>query len=323
MSAPLVPASFDLSREIASAERFAAAARSPRTIAAYQGDLRRFDAWCRMRQLAPIPAQAETIAFYASELADQKKKVSTITRALSAIYEAHRLAGLVPPKDSPIVREVMKGIRRTLTVSRTRKNPILEVHLRAMVAATSRELMGVRDRALLVVGWNGALRRRELIGIDATDLHRIPEGIVLTLAQRKNDQEGEGSKILLPVQSDAALCPVRTLDLWLQDTGILQGPVFRPFDAQGALLTTRLTDRMVALIVKRTLRRAGFDPKLFSGHSLRSGLVTAAYLAGKSNALIMRKTGHRDLRSLAAYIRDLDLRRDDAAGGLISDPKSM
>ena len=127
------------------------------------------------------------------------------------------------------------------------------------------------------------------------------------------DQEASGRKVGLPYGSNPETCPVRSLRAWLDASGIESGPVFRPINRHGQIRPTRLSDRAVALIVKRAAEATGKDPAEFAGHSLRSGLATAAAIGGASERAIMKQTGHRSTAMVRRYIRDGSLFRENAA----------
>ena len=137
-------------------------------------------------------------------------------------------------------------------------------------------LMGDRDRALLALGWFGAFRRAELVSLDAGDVVRGDEGLVVTLRRSKGDQEGHGATKGIPYASLPAVCPVRALARWLEASGIAEGPIFRGIDRHGHVQAERLHPCSVARVVKRCAERAGLDPEKFAGHSLRAGFATTA-----------------------------------------------
>jgi site-specific recombinase XerD len=129
-------------------------------------------------------------------------------------------------------------------------------------------LSATRDRALLLIGFAGAFRRSELVALNADDIEETVEGLRVTIRRSKTDQEGHGHVIAIP--RGVIACPVTALKAWLEAAAITQGAVFRPIAKGGRIRPTRLTDRSVADIVKAHAQRAGLDPKLFAGHSLRS-----------------------------------------------------
>lgn len=296
---------------------YAASAQADNTTRAYQADWRDFVAWCEVREIEPLPAAPETLALYLTHLVDEQAlKVSTVRRRLTTIRRAHAHAGLPSPIAEP-VRQVMKGISRRHGTAPQPVAPVLTRELRAMLEALGVErAIDVRDRALLLVGFMGALRRSELVALDVADLEFREEGLVLTLRRSKTDQDGEGRRIGLPRGIAAQTCVRHALRRWLELTGIDEGPVFRPVDRHGNVKPHRLGDRAVAEVVKRTAATVGLDPERLAGHSLRSGFATSAAAAGVSERAIMRQTGHKSLPVLRRYIREGRLFDDNPAAKL-------
>lgn len=177
-------------------------------------------------------------------------------------------------------------------------------------------LLGRRDRALLLVGFTGALRRSELVALDVGHLERTSEGLVISIRRSKTDQDGEGRKIGVPAGTDPGTCPVHAVEAWLAAAKIESGAVFRVMNRHGQVLPKRLSGEGVAIVVKRYVGKLGFDSALFSGHSLRAGLATSAAAAGKGERAIMNQTGHRSVTTVRRYIRDGNLFRENAADGL-------
>src|ERR1700747_993241 len=151
-----------------------------------------------------------------------------------------------------------------------------------MVATAPAKLAGLRDRALLLIGFGGALRRSELVALDVADLEETETGLLVTIRGSKTDQDRGGVTIAI-ARGDVA-CPVKALRAWLNAADIEAGPIFRPIDKGGTVRDSRLTDRSVANIVKAYAKRAGFDASMFSGHSLRAGFPTSA--AGKRGYIL-------------------------------------
>jgi integrase len=294
------------------AREFIDQAKAPNTVRAYRSDWRDFSEWCAARGLEPLPALPQAVVLYLSELAG-RCKTATITRRVSAISQAHQMAGLDSPAGAAAVRAVMAGIRRAKGTAPATKAPALTDDIRVMVASLAGGLLGVRDRALLLVGFAGAFRRSELVALDVRDAEVTRDGLVLTLRRSKTDQEGQGRKIGIPFGSDPSTCPVRALQAWLEASGIAEGPVFRPVNRHGQLQPGRLSANAVALVVKRHAAAAGLDPAKYAGHSLRAGLATAAAIGGASERSIMAQTGHRSVNMVRRYIRDGNLFRENAA----------
>jgi site-specific recombinase XerD len=304
-----------LEESVHRAKAYAGEAKASNTRRAYEADQRTFRTWCEARGLSALPATPATVAVYLAALADQGRKVSTIERALSGIVAAQRAHGVAWPKGHPQVREVLTGIRRRLGVAPARKAPVGDEELAALVNSLGEDVAGLRDRALLTLGWSGAFRRSELVALDVADIAFQREGLVVTLRRSKTDQEGKGTEKGIPFAGAPALCPVRALRAYLDTAGVADGAVFRAV-VRGEL-GARLGGRAVARIVQRSARLAGLDPTRYAGHSLRAGFVTTAAKKGKSLDAIMRQTGHRSERVARGYIRHATIFDDNAATGLV------
>jgi integrase len=185
--------------------------------------------------------------------------------------------------------------------------------LRRLVAEIEDDLVGVRDRALLLVGWAGALRRSELVALRVEDLEFAEGGVVMQIRKSKTDQDGRGQEIGVPCGSSDDVCPVTALREWLGEAGISAGPVFRKIDQWGNVGVNALHPGTVADIVKKRVSVLGLDPSLFSGHSLRAGLATSAAQAGASELTIMAQTRHASSAMVKRYIRRGNLFRTNAA----------
>jgi len=256
------------------------------------------------------------VAAYLTWLMNEGLKCSTIERALAGIAFGFRKRGhdWTSPK---VVTEMLKGLRRRLGVRPNKKTPAGADVLDKMIATFGSDLRGLRNRAILTVGWTGAFRRSDVVSLDVEDVSFVPEGLVILLRKSKTDQERAGVERGLPMADNAALCPARNLRAWLQATRITTGPVFRAINAQGRIRDARLSDRSVADCVKQAAEAAGFDPAEFSGHSLRAGFVTTAAKQGKPLHEIMEQTGHKSERIARGYIRHGTLFENNAAKGLL------
>ena len=287
-------------------------AKAPNTRRAYRADWADFVAWCAKYRRAPLPALPETVAYYLADRSE-RLKVSTLQRRLATIAEAHRAAGHESPNRHARVRLVWQGIRREKGIAQDHKKPALTKHIRLMVRSLPATLLGARDRALLLLGFAGAMRRSELVGLDVADLAQADEGLVVNIRKSKTDQVREGRKVGIPLGGSAQTCPVRAVHAWLEASGIEDGPLFRPVNRHGQLMERRLSDHAVAEVVKRSLRAAGKSARGYSGHSLRAGLVTQAAISGASERSIQDQSGHRSLVVMRRYIRDGSLFRENAA----------
>jgi site-specific recombinase XerD len=298
------------------AASYAVASKAKSTRRAYRKDWAAFCAWCASHALESLPARPEAVATYASYMVREGLGVSSVARAMAAVSQAHQMAGHESPTKTAPVRETIRGIRRTLGVAPDQKAAATLVELRAMVGTTVATAMGVRDRALLLVGFSGAFRRSELVALDVADLDFSERGVLVTVRRSKTDQEGEGMVKAIPFALDAEMCPVLALRTWLEATGISAGAVFRTVDRWGHV-SGRMSDRGVARAVQRAARLAGLDATRFAGHSLRAGFATSAILAGRDEADVMRQTGHRSVAVFRGYVRVADAWRKNAATGLL------
>lgn len=289
--------------------RYLSAAISPATRKAYQSDLRDFFQWG-----GSLPSCPETVACYLASKGDFLRP-GTLARRAVAIGKAHTALGHVNPARSDLVRSVLRGLRHTHGRPQRRVAPLLKRDM-LDISSEAAGIRGLRDRALLLVGFAAALRRSELVGIDRQHLEFVPEGLIVTIARSKTDQVGKGRQIAVPFARSAA-CPVKALAAWLQAAGVSAGPVFRSIDKSGSVNGKRLAAQSVALIVKRYARVLGLNTEAYSGHSLRAGLVTSAVQAGASLAKIQQQTGHKSHTVLASYIRDANLFEGNAAGHVL------
>lgn len=292
--------------------RYLKAAKAESTRRLYESNWRLFIAWCMERGYQPIPAAPEHVAEYLADMANRGYKVRTIKNRLSTINQKHRQAGYRRPCEHFIVSETLKGICRVHGATPEKKAPATLKVIRDMVARLRGDLIGIRDKALLLIGFAGALGRLELVSLNVGDVEETSDGLILTVHRSKMDQEGRGRKVGIPYGSDSSICPVRALKVWLETSGIKTGPVFRKIDRHGNIGDRALTDHAIALIIKRSAEAAGYDPKEFSGLSLRAGFVTAASTAGVDDRVIVKHTGHRSVESIYHYVRDGDPFRDNA-----------
>lgn len=300
------------------ARGYAQASKADNTRRAYGHDWRDFVRWCEGHRLQALPAAPATLCLYLSALAESGRKASTIERRLAAISQAHQAAGHVPSPtlDWP-VRTVMSGIRRRLGTAPDQKAALETDQLRRLLTATSEETLGGRrDRALLLLGFAGGFRRSELVALDVGDLEETEHGLRVRLRRSKTDQEAEGDVKGIPWGSHLETCPVRAVRAWREASAITEGPLFRAVDRHGRLGSGRLGDRAAAEVVKRAAQRAGLDPSLYAGHSLRAGHATSAAAGGAPERAIMRQTGHRSLQTLRGYIRSGTIWRENAAAYL-------
>ena len=283
---------------------------------AYAADWAVFTDWCRKHRVSPMPAQPQVVAAFIADQASSLKP-SSIRRRLAAISKMHSVQGHPSPCSAEPVPSTLKGIEATLGVRQTGKAPAtLDVIERLVATCRVDTLEGLRNRALILVGFAGAFRRSELTGILASDLTWSDQGVVVLVRRSKTDQRGEGKTKAIPFV-DGPMCAAKALQAWITASGVQMGPVFRGFTNAGTLRETALSPQSVAVVVKIAAEAAGLDPDEFAGHSLRAGHVTQARAAGVADSLTMSTTGHKRLEMLDVYDRRNNVFEKTSAGDVL------
>ncbi|MBF9234610.1 site-specific integrase [Microvirga alba] len=282
------------------ASEIASRARSANTVRAYQNDWSHFSSWCRNTGLQALPALPRTVALYMTAHKD-RYSMATLNRRLSSIAAAHRMADHPFDTRCREIALVMDGLRRTKTVRQRQVTALTTPLLKRALDGSSETLADQRDRALILIGMAGALRRSELVALEVTDLTFSSEGIRLVITRSKGDQFGEGQVIAIE-RTGTNLCPVANLEAYLERAGISGGRVFRAIDRHGNV-KARMSDQSVALIVKKWTGQAGLDGE-YSGHSLRAGFATQAAKSGVEERRIAATTRHKNMEVLRKYIRE-------------------
>jgi len=287
-------------------QQYLLASLSENTRRAYSNDLEHFLKWG-----GRIPASPERLASY---LAEHAKKLSyaTLSRRVVAIGRAHTAKGLQSPSHAEMVKATLHGIRRTNGTAQRLVKPALLCDVRKMVTGLD-GLKGIRDKALLLIGFAGAFRRSELVSIQVDDIQFVAEGIIIHMRRSKTDQMGKGRNIAIPFVR-GKLSPVQAVKQWLEMSEIASGHLFRRIDRNGNITGDGLSPQSVALIVKERAKQIGLDESQYSGHSLRAGLVTSAANSGVSSWKICQQTGHQSEAMMQRYIRDSRLFTDNPLG---------
>ena len=293
-----------------SARTYRSRAKAANTRAAYRSAVRAWCAWCDQHGRPPLPAAADDVAAFLAAGRDCGQAGNTIRLRAAALRYLHRAAGLPSPTDTAEVAETLAGIRRDAPNPRKKRAATLPV-LRALLAAMPDDLRGARDRALLLVGFAGALRRSELAGLHLNDLVRTDQGYELTLKRSKGAQT-EAVMVPLP-HGRTELCPVRALSRWLERAEIREGPVFRriwappgPPLAAPVVGGAPLTARSIARIIQARAAAAGFVAAEFGGHSLKRGALTAGMQQGAHPAQLKRLGRHKSFDVLGEYLEHGD-----------------
>lgn len=305
--------------------RVAGYSKSSNTLNAYASDWEDFENWCKEKKLSSFPASYQTVSAYLVDRSEnswigfvgRKRQLKekqplnprSLIRRKAAIVFYHKKQGAFFESNHPLIADVLSGIRREKTTQEKQKDPLLLEDIRSMLDTLPNTLVGQRDKALLLLGFVSAMRRSELAKLSIEDLKFVDEGIEIYLSWSKTGQR----EIIIPYGSNPFTCPIRALKSWLMASNINQGYLFRSIDRHGKIKNTPLTGQAIALIIKRNayikkiVEEAQKDPTRsipnYSGHSLRSGFVTTAALAGVPEHLIMEQTGHKKSDTVKKYIR--------------------
>jgi site-specific recombinase XerD len=317
--APITLPSVAIQEAAADAETFATASRASSTWRAYESDWRIFCSWCQTMDLSALPAAPSTVAMFLAAEANNGTAPSTLNRRLSAIRLMHLGARVVSPHNAVEIQEVMRGIRRLSTRGVVKKEAAVDEQIKQMVDTCDlTTYQGQRDRALLLLGFAGAMRRSELVALDVAHLKVSEEGFVVTIAKSKTDQEARGQTIAIPRVPDSRYCPVQAALDWIAIAGIEQGALLRRVTKGNKFTLDRLTDQSVARVIKRLAARAGLMASQYAGHSLRSGFLTSAAQQRASIFKMQAQSRHKSLDVLSGYVRAQELFEDHAGEGLLT-----
>ena len=236
---------------------------------------------------------------------------------MAAIARACGVGGHPLDTKHPAIRETLRGIARKHGVPARRAAALTTAEIKRLIRACGNDLAGERDRALFLVGFAGAMRRSELVGLDVEHVTWTTDGMKLLIERSKTDAEGEGAEIAIPRGRSPETCPVKNLQQWLTAAAITAGPLFRKVNRGGVVETTRLSPDAVRQILLKRAARAGLQGNLaepVSPHGLRAGFVTTAYNNGVPDEEIMGHTRHRSLTTMRGYVRRAKLGQSSPAG---------
>ncbi len=317
----LVAGSGTLDRLIETAQGYARAAAAENTLKAYAKDWAHFARWCRMRGADPLPPSPQLIGLYIADLAapagqSPALSVSSIERRLSGLTWGYAQRGERLDRKDRHIATVLAGIRRKHARPPAQKEAILPEDLRDMLATLPHDLRGLRDRAILLIGFAGGLRRSEIVSLDHGKddtpnsggwVEVLEDGVLITLRGKTGWREVEIAR-----GSSDQTCPVHALTQWLHYARIDFGPIFVATSRNGLKATgERLSDKHVARLIKSCAREAGLRPdlpeaervRLFSGHSLRAGLASSAEV---DERYVQKQLGHASAEMTRRYQRRRD-----------------
>ena len=267
------------------------------TLRAYHSDFRDFSIFCSNNGFSSLPSQPKIIALYITHLS-KSSKFSTLKRRIASISVFHKHKGHYLDTKHPIIMENLHGIKRTLGSRQKAKKPLLINNLKSIIKVIDKE--NIRDKALILVGFSGGFRRSELVNIDFEDIEFVSEGVKILIQRSKNDQSGEGTIKAIPYFDNHEFCPVIALKEYIKSKNNNEGKIFS------------ISDKSVALIIKKYAEKAGLDPSKYAGHSLRSGFATTAAEYGAEERNIMAMTGHKTTQMVRRYIQEANLFKNNA-----------
>jgi integrase len=296
---------------LADAVDFASQALSPSTLRAYRAAWQHFCQWCEVTGWPALPAEPDGVGAYLASLA-ATHTTSTLVQRLAALSRAHKLANVPWPSAHPAVRNTLRGIQRKHGRPPRQAAALATEEVTRLVATCERSLVGQRDRALLLLGYAGALRRSELVAVEREHVHFTNDGLRLVIPRGKGDQTGKGVSIGLPRGKSHATCPVKAMEEWLKASGCEYGAVFRSIDHRGVISNRGLHPDAVRRILGKRAKLAGIKipgGERLSPHGLRAGFITQAYINGARDEQIMDHTRQK----MRGYVRRAKLVSDSPA----------
>ena len=277
--------------------------KSTNTLRAYQSDYNDFSLFCSKNGFQAMPTEPKILSLYITHLASYSK-FSTLKRRLASISIIHKTKGHYIDTKHPIIVENLMGIKRTNGSNQKGKKPLLINDLKLLIKAIDeskeKNIRKIRDKALVLIGFSGGFRRSELVDIEYEDIEFVEEGVKIFVKRSKTDQSGEGMTKAIPYFDNINFCPVKALNKWVEKAELKDGKIFN------------MSDKNVALIIKKYANYAGLDAHRYAGHSLRSGFATSTAESGAEERNIMAMTGHKSTEMVRRYIKEANLFKNNA-----------
>ena len=277
--------------------------KSKNTLRAYKADYNDFALFCSKNNLQSMPTKPQIMALYLTHLS-KSLKYSTLKRRLASISILHKMKGHYIDTKHPIIMENLMGIKRTIGSHQKSKKPLLINDLKSLIEAIhqskEKDIRKIRDKALVLIGFSGGFRRSELVNIEYEDIEFVLEGVKIFVKRSKTDQSGEGMIKAIPYFDNENFCPVKALKKWIEIIDLRNDKIFN------------ISDKNVALIIKKYANYAGLDSHRYAGHSLRSGFATSTAESGAEERNIMAMTGHKSTEMVRRYIKEANLFKNNA-----------
>ena len=277
--------------------------KAANTLRAYKADFKDFSVFCAKNGLSSMPTEPKILSLYLTHLS-ASSKFSTLKRRIASISVIHKIKGHYLDTKHPVIMENLHGIKRVKGSVQKGKKPILINDLKLIINSIYQTKQSdkrkIRDKALILVGFSGGFRRSELVNFEYDDVEFVNEGVKIFIKRSKTDQSGEGMTKAIPYFDNKSFCPVLSLKNWIDNTEIKSGKVFD------------ISDKSVALIIKKYTSLCGLDSNRYSGHSLRSGFATSTAESGAEERNIMAMTGHKTTQMVRRYIQEANLFKNNA-----------
>ncbi len=277
--------------------------KAANTLRAYKADFNDFTSFCLKNGLSSMPTEPKVLSLYLTNLS-KTAKFSTLKRRIASISVIHKIKGHYLDTKHPIIMENLHGIKRVMGTHQRSKKPILINDLKLIIKAIdenqNNDLKRLRDKALMLIGFSGGFRRSELVNLDYEDIEFVDEGIKIFIKRSKTDQSGEGNLKAIPYFQNQDYCPVLKLKEWIDKSKNKSGKIFK------------ISDKLVAITIKKYALLAGLEANKYGGHSLRSGFATSAAEAGAEERNIMAMTGHKTTQMVRRYIQEANLFKNNA-----------
>ena len=277
--------------------------KSANTLRAYQSDYNDFLKFCSKNGFESMPTQPKILSLYITHLSSYSK-YSTLKRRLASISVIHKTKGHYIDTKHPIIMENLMGIKRANGSNQKGKKPLLindlKIIIKAIDQSKEKDNRKIRDKALLQIGFSGGFRRSELVDIEYEDIEFVSEGVKIFVKRSKTDQSGEGMTKGIPYFDNKDFCPVTALKNWIEIINLRNGKIFN------------ISDKNVALLIKKYANYAGLESHRYAGHSLRSGFATSTAESGAEERNIMAMTGHKSTEMVRRYIKEANLFKNNA-----------
>ena len=277
--------------------------KSTNTLRAYESDFKDFSRFCSINNFSSLPADPKILSLYLTQLS-KTSKFSTLKRRIASISVIHKIKGYYIDTKHPLVMENLLGIKRLMGSNQKSKKPILINDLKQIIDLINKLKIKpkrkLRDKALILIGFAGGFRRSELVALEYEDVEFVREGVKIFVRRSKTDQSGEGMTKAIPSFDKAMYCPVAHLQDWLFEKENKKGKIFS------------ISDKSVALIIKKYANLIGLNGEKYAGHSLRSGFATSTAESGAEERNIMAMTGHKTSQMVRRYIQEANLFKNNA-----------